>query len=1111
MSHPNHSMPRKQRLFRAAAFARACRRFVIVGLLLGAGKADAENSAGIEFFEQHVRPILATRCQKCHGLDKQESDLRLDSAAAALKGGVYGAAVVPGKPDESLLVSATSYKNDDLQMPPKGRLTDEEVSHLRRWVEIGAPWPDEHSTDVAQPFDLAARKASHWAWQRVQQPAVPSVRDEQWPRGVVDRFVLARLEERGLKPAPDADRRTLIRRAYLDLIGLLPTPSDVANFLADDSPDALERVIDRLLASPRFGERWARHWFDLVRYAETYGHEQDFAVPHAWQYRDYVIRSLNTDVPYDKFVMEHVAGDLIDPPRLNPSEGFNESIIGTGFWFMYEQTHAPTDIRQHEADRVDNQIDVMTKAFLGITVGCARCHDHKFDAISTRDYYALAGFLKSSRQQIALLDPRGQIDAAAVRLNKLRESGTKLLRDAIPPPTDAAGPEFARWLLAAREVKEGRSASDVAAQQGLNRERLSACVAALEAPEIKQVAHPLSAWSRLEKSPSENSTVIPSLVEQIRQIIADRKVQSARTWLLKRDGDSPFADWFYSGWAFGTGPGVNSAWEPSGESPAIVVSNVLDSGGLAKNLQGAVRSPTFVIPGPQLHVHVRGKGRARLVVDNYMLDEETNLLFGGLIVKFDTGNTFQWITIKGDLGKYVGERAYLSVDDDGSGAAAIDEAIFTDGPPPGDPPSTLLLSAMESGTDSPELLAAAYGNVWNETLKQWHADDLDAAHAELLNWVLRNNLIDTSAVAAKLAALRLEIRQADEALPAPMRVLAMTDGTGQDEHVYRRGKHQNLGDIEPRRFLEAVSGEDQPSVGATSGRLELARRMVDPTNPLFARTAVNRIWHHLFGRGIVPTVDNLGVQGEPATHPELLDWLADDFVQQGCSQKQLIRQLMLSRTYQMSSRPADPAGDEQDPANMLWHRANVRRLEGEAIRDCLLQVSGRLDETMFGPAVPAHLSAFSESKFSPKTSGPTDGDGRRSIYQEVRRNHLPQMLLAFDTPTPFTTVGRRNVSNVPAQALTMLNDPLVANLANRWAKQVLTDFADRPQRERIERMFETALCRLPTEAELAAAEKFIERQGELLGVPPADRDRDQAVWSDFAHVLFNDKEFVLRN
>ena len=270
-------------------------------------------------------------------------------------------------------------------------------------------------------------------------------------------------------------------------------------------------------------------------------------------------------------------------------------------------------------------------------------------------------------------------------------------------------------------------------------------------------------------------------------------------------------------------------------------------------------------------------------------------------------------------------------------------------------------------------------------------------------------------------------------------------------------------------------------MAAGAGGCELARRITDPANPLFARTAVNRIWHHLFGRGIVPTVDNLGVQGEPPTHPELLDWLADDFVSQGWSQKKLIRTLVLSRTYQMSSRPLDPAAEMLDPANLLFHRANVRRLEGEAIRDSMLAVSGRLNRTMFGPSVPAYLSPYAESRFQPKTSGPLDGDGRRSIYLEVRRNYLPPMLLVFDTPTPFTSIGRRNVSNVPAQALTMLNDPLVMDLARQWARRVLSDLAGESPRRRIEQMYESALCRLPTETELRAAEDFIERQGELLG------------------------------
>jgi mono/diheme cytochrome c family protein len=1086
-------------------------QLVLVALLACARGAVAEERTGLEFFEKQVRPILAARCHQCHGPEKQESNLRLDSAPTALAGGVYGPAVVPGKPDESMLVYATSYKNEDLQMPPKGRLPDAEVAILRHWVEMGAPWPEQDVANGSKPFNLAERKANHWAWQPVRRPEVPVVHDSTWPHSEIDNFVVKRLEDSGLKPAADADRRTLIRRVYLDLIGMPPTPDELADFLADDSPDAFERVVDHLLSSPQFGERWARHWFDLVRYAETYGHEQDFAIPHAWQYRDYVIRALNADVPYNEFVTEHVAGDLIKPPRVHPIDGFNESIIATGFWFMYEQTHAPTDIRQHEADRVDNQIDVMTKAFLGITVGCARCHDHKFDAISTRDYYALAGFLKSSRQQIALLDPHDTIEATAQRLNELRAAGTQLLHEIIPAPTDASGQEFARCLLAAREVENGRSINDVAGAFDLNSEELLKWVAALQCKETAQRSHPLYAWVQLKNSLAESPLPAGELAKKIREDATARNAHGAQKWLMKRDGGTPCSDWFLTGWAFTDCAGETAAWDAASEAPGIAIPGTLESGTLANNLQGAARSPTFTIPGGQVHVRAKGQGQIRLVVDNYMLDDVLKLLFDGLIQECDTGGEWKWITIKGDLKKYIGERGYLSVEDDGTGALAVNEIVFADSPPP-DPPSALVLSDLERGeVDTVKSLAAAYGRAWEETLTQWHSNRLDAAHAELLNWALRANLIDTASIAARLADLRSVMGEANEALPGPMMVLAIADGTGQDEHVYLRGKHQNLGDVVPRRFLEAICGADQPPIGSGSGRLELARRITDPANPLFARTAVNRVWHHLFGRGIAPTVDNLGMQGELPTHPELLDWLAEEFVNQGWSQKKLIRMLILSRTYQMSSRPVDAAAEQLDPANLLFHRANVRRLEGEAIRDSMLAVSGRLNRTMFGPSVPAHLSPYAESRFQPKTSGPLDGDGRRTVYLEVRRNYLPPMLLVFDTPTPFTSIGRRNLSNVPAQALTMLNDPLVVDLARQWAQQVLNEDADQSPRWRIEQMYESALCRLPTEVELRAAEGFIERQGELLGLPAADRNADLRIWSDLAHVLFNHKEFVLRN
>jgi len=367
--------------------------------------------SAVEFFEKRIRPLLSENCFGCHsGSSKPiQAGLRLDSRAAMLRGGGRGTALTPGAPETSLLIKALRASGAP-QMPPKGRMPEESIALLERWVRQGAIWPGSAAAP-ANPtkkpaFNLKQRAAAHWSWKPVRMPSVPSPRDPKWVRNPIDAFILSKLESRGLRPAPPADKRALIRRVTFDLIGLPPTPAEVEAFLADKSPDAYERVVDRLLASPHYGERWARHWLDLVRYAETYGHEGDYEKPNAYQYRDYVIRALNADVPYNQFVKEHIAGDLIAKPRRDSRLGFNESILGTGFWWLGEGTHSPVDLLQDEADRIDNQIDVFGKAFLGLGLGCARCHDHKFDAISTKDYYALAGFLRSSRyQQTALANP----------------------------------------------------------------------------------------------------------------------------------------------------------------------------------------------------------------------------------------------------------------------------------------------------------------------------------------------------------------------------------------------------------------------------------------------------------------------------------------------------------------------------------------------------------------------------------------------------------------------------------------------------------------------------------------------------------------------------------
>src|SRR5262245_32568484 len=428
---------------------------------------------GTEFFEKRVRPVLVEHCYACHSGQAKEpkSGLRLDSRAAMLKGGARGPAIVPGDLAKSRLLHAVSYSDVDLSMPPRGKLPAQAIADLTAWVKMGAPWPSgepaAQARDIAR-FGLQRRKAEHWAWQPVKLVPPPAVRDKAWPLVPADRFILAKLEAAGLRPAKPADRATWLRRVYFDLIGLPPTPEEIASFEAAcgfaGEPVAMARVVDKLLASPHFGERWGRHWLDLVRYAETKGHEFDAIIPNAYQYRDYVIRALNADVPYNQFVTEHLAGDLLlsgglrdvpDPgqkPRMSGPDGFNESILGTGFWFLHDEVHSPVDIRADECDRIDNKIDVFSKTFLALTVSCARCHDHKFDAISQKDYYALSGFLLSSAYRQVRFDSMEHDLAVAKELAELREKHRSTIQKALAKTILPVRDRLAVNLLAARKA-----------------------------------------------------------------------------------------------------------------------------------------------------------------------------------------------------------------------------------------------------------------------------------------------------------------------------------------------------------------------------------------------------------------------------------------------------------------------------------------------------------------------------------------------------------------------------------------------------------------------------------------------------------------------------------
>ena len=1239
----------------------------LLGLLLGAvcsadDPVPAEptfDESALEFFEKAVRPILTARCLECHGGgDKApKGGLRLTSRNELLKGGDTSAAIVPGKPGESLLVSAINY-GDVYQMPPKSKLPAKEIATLTKWVEMGAPWPKEASAaGKVKPFDLASRKAEHWCWQPIKDHAPPAVKDSAWPMTSVDRFILAKLEEKSLKPAPPAERLTLLRRVYFDLIGLPPSVDEIEVFLKDESPQALEHVVDRLLGSVHFGERWGRHWLDLVRFAETRGHEFEPIIPNAWQYRDYIIRALNADVPYDRLLREHIAGDLIEPrwrevdgrelkvegqtksaadpqpSTLNlqphPQPRINDAPLGTGFWFLGEEVHSPVDIRKDETDRMDNRLDVLSKTFLGLTVACARCHDHKFDAISQRDYYALAGFAISGSYRQIRIDTHEQHRELAEKLAEIRAQQRAKVAGSLIEAAKPTLDKLDQYLLAAQQVLNDGAALEAAEDK---RKRLSAAgrdkVDGLAA--VKQLDGELLArWTvELESARADKQHPLHGFAEitgptRERGPHADTEGQPA---LARRASAEPvdglvidFVNlreerFLQDGVSFGTRPVPPGWFEMRGPADRREFS-VSTMGGWERDLfwkelkfapgveddHGTlggwhrhgrmVRSPEFTLTKGTLWYLVRGSVRAYATVNSHLI--VVGPLHGSTLREFKHDQPNEWRWVGHQLDGYRGHRMHVEFTPGDDAECGIAMVVQQDTEPPLLPVSwswmdEFVRAEMSQAEQAKSYREAITGAVTSIVLGEIFNVPSDKQRegngkwAEVANWFVRHRdlfvkdwqppVIDTTEEEALAKAVQWESQLAP----------VMLDGNGVHEHLLIRGNSSTPKDPVPRRFLEAFVGDNRKTaVGAASaslvpsplpvfqgtntagerarvrgpngenavspqsaassapqpstldpqpasespphpsplppkaggegtrqdasGRMQLANDML--RSSLAARVAVNRAWQHLFGRGIVPTVDNFGALGLPPSHPELLDHLATQFVKEGWSQKRLIKSLILSRTYQMSSTP-DPAAEAADPDNVLWHRRPIKRLEGEVIRDSLLAVSGRLDRRPFGPSVAIHLTPFMQGRGRPGNSGPVDGDGRRSIYISVRRNFLSPMMLAFDTPSPFSTVGRRTISNVPAQALILMNDPLVIEQSQRWADRTLADSSQTPE-QRIDAMYLTAFARRPTDRERLEAWSF---RVSYPGSPPdAKSDPNRApreAWTDLCHVLFNVKEFI---
>jgi hypothetical protein len=803
-------------------------------LLLGSIASWARANDSESLFELKIRPVLAGTCSKCHGGKKTSHGLRVDSREALLKGGETGPAIVPGEPDRSLLIQALRYSHPEFKMPPDRRLSNEVVADFAAWIKQGAVWVKNSPTQpiTEHGFSKHARN-QHWAFQPIRK-IIPPADPSGWSANAVDRFILAGLGAHHLKPVAPADRRTLLRRLYFDLIGLPPSPEETAGFLADNSPDAWAKTVERLLASVHYGERWGRHWMDVVRYADTAGDNADYPVPEARLYRDYIIDSFNADKPYDRFVQEQIAGDIL--AKEGPRQKYAERVVATGFLALSRRyATAPYELWYLT---MEDTIETTGRAFLGLTLRCARCHDHKFDPITQEDYYALYGIFASTRYPWA-----GGEEFASMK--KPRQQFVPL------SPADQSAPHVAAYRKKIHDLET----------------------------EIQQ---------------------------------CEKKIKSR-------------------------GTRSNEKKEPSGRDITCAA-------------------------------------------EQKLLNETVHNLRGQL--------------------------------------------------------QDLLKS------DLPRDLPAAY---------------------------------------------------------------AVQEGKPVDMYVHLRGDENQHGPTVKRDVPRFLAGDRSLSIPeGTSGRLQLAQWLTRPENPLTARVMVNRIWQHHFGKGIVATPSNLGTRGEPPSHPELLDWLASRFIESGWSIKAMHREILLSKTYQLSSA-YDERNAASDPGNRWYWRRDRRRLDAEALRDALLLVSDGLNKQRPGPHPFPPIERWGWTQHSPFKD--VYSSNHRSVYLMTQRFQRHPYLAIFDGPDTNTSTEQRSTSTVPQQALFLMNNPFVTQQAEQFARRLIGSSSD--WSERIELAHQLAWCRPSTPQEQEGGRRYVQKYTEELAKAGASSERlELEAWTSYARILLSANEFL---
>ncbi len=906
------------------------------------------------FFESKVRPILAARCHGCHGAKKQESNFRLDTKAGFLKGGDNGAVIDAKQSDQSELVLAIR-RESGRKMPPDKPLPADEIDTLVEWVRRGAFWPAEATLPANDSIREAAGK--HWAFQPLTSPPVPRLPSDDWSRTPLDRFVLSKLGEARLSPSPPADKRTLLRRVTFDLIGLPPTPDELEEFLADEHPVAFARVVDRLLSSPHYGERWGRHWLDVARYADTKGYVffEEKKFPWAWTYRDYVIRSFNDDLPFDRFVIEQLAADQLelgDDKRPLTAMGF----LTLGGRFM-NNLH----------DVLDDRIDVVSRGLLGLTATCARCHDHKFDPIPQADYYSLYGVFRSS------IEPTLPPEFLS------------------PPQTE----EYAKFSTE-MNARQKKLTDFVAGKH-------SALVASAR---TRAAEYLLAAQAQMEKPPTDDFMLLadtndinPTMTLRWQVVLESARKKPHPVWQAWTEFAALSADQF--------------------ESKAVEVCDRLKSG--RKPMADSRQPLSFSLNS--------------LVIDAVCSTPPKSLnevaaRYGELLTRIDA----KW-----------------------------PEALKKE------PKSTKLADPHEE-----EIRRVLYG------------PDAPPDVPLAMGWGFLS-LFPDRPTQGEYQKLIKELEQwSMTTAGAPARAMVLIDdATPFDPQIFLRGNPNRFGAHVPRQPLSITTPERKPFVSG-SGRLELARSIVDPRNPLAARVFVNRVWMHHFGTGLVTTPSDFGLRSDPPSHPELLDWLAANFIRSGWSVKWLHRQILLSATWQQSShwnlKQPPSANSHQptaDPDNRWLSQMNRRRLEWESLRDSLLATSGEMNRRVGGESVEL-LSGFNP---------------RRTLYGTLDRLDVPNLLTTFDFPTPAATNPQRDSTTVAPQALFLMNGELSYEVARRlqFRPEVV---AQADPASRVRQLFLICFQRPPTDAEQQAAREFLSDQ------PTTDR------WTAFAQSLLLANEFA---